>query len=59
MFSANFKSKLKNGDVCLGAWVTLGHPGIAEIFSKAGFDWIVVDMEHSTITIDQAGELKG
>lgn len=57
MFSPNFKEKLRNGEVCLGTWVTLGHPGIAEIFAKAGFDWIVVDMEHSTITIDQAGEL--
>lgn len=57
MVKKELKSKLKNGQVSLGAWVTLSHPSIAEIFVKAGFDWVVVDLEHSTISIDQAGEL--
>lgn len=51
------KAKLKRGEPCLGSWITLGHPAIAEIFANAGFDWLVVDLEHSTISIDQAGEL--
>jgi 2-keto-3-deoxy-L-rhamnonate aldolase RhmA len=51
------KNKLRSGDVCLGSWITLGHSGIAEIMCNAGFDWLVVDLEHTTISIDQAGEL--
>jgi 2-keto-3-deoxy-L-rhamnonate aldolase RhmA len=51
------KNKLINGELSLGSWITLGHSGIVEIMGKAGFDWLVVDLEHSTISIDQAGEL--
>jgi 2-keto-3-deoxy-L-rhamnonate aldolase RhmA len=51
------KNRLKSGELCLGSWITLGHSGIAEIMCNAGFDWLVVDLEHSTISIDQAGEL--
>lgn len=51
------KNKLKNKELTIGSWISLGHPAIAEIFANAGFDWLVVDMEHSTISIDQAGEL--
>ncbi|MBF0419899.1 MAG: 2,4-dihydroxyhept-2-ene-1,7-dioic acid aldolase [Magnetococcales bacterium] len=53
----NLKAKLRCGDLCLGSWITLGHSAIAEIFARAGFDWVVVDMEHSTISTEQAGEL--
>ena len=57
MVNNDLKSKLQNLQVSLGAWLTLGHPAIAEIFANAGFDWIVVDLEHSTISLEQAGEL--
>lgn len=57
MYGSNLKAKLKGGQLCLGTWITLGHSAIAEIFAKAGFDWVVVDLEHSTISIEQAGEL--
>lgn len=51
------KNKLKSNALTIGSWITLGHPSIAEILSHAGFDWLVVDLEHSTISIEQAGEL--
>ena len=51
------RRKLQAGQVSIGSWVTLGSTGIAEILARAGFDWIVVDLEHSVISIDQAGEL--
>jgi len=55
--NSRFKDKLKANQLSLGSWITLGHPSIAEIFANAGFEWLVVDLEHSTISIDQAGEL--
>jgi len=36
-----------------GSWVTLAHPLIPEILSQAGFDWLVVDMEHSSIGLNE------
>lgn len=51
------KEKLRNKKLTLGSWITLGHPAIAEIMAKADFDWLVVDLEHSVITIEVAGDL--
>lgn len=51
------KERLEKGAITIGSWITLPNPGIAEIFAKAGFDWLVVDLEHSTISMQQAGEL--
>ena len=38
----------------IGSWVSLFHPSIVEAMSHAGFDWLVVDMEHSVIDFMQA-----
>lgn len=51
------RNKINSRQLTLGSWITLGHPGLAEILAKAGFDWLVVDLEHSVISIDVAGEL--
>ena len=51
------KQKIKTGQLTLGSWITLGNPGVAEIMANAGYDWLVVDLEHSTISMEQAGEL--
>ena len=51
------KNALKNGELSVGSWITLGHTAIAEIMAKAGFDWLAVDLEHSVITIREAEEL--
>lgn len=55
--SRDLKKTLRAGQVALGSWITLGHAGIAEIMARAGFDWLVVDLEHSVTSMDQAGEL--
>lgn len=51
------KKALKKGKITIGSWITIGHTVVAEIMANAGFDWIVVDMEHSVITIDVAQQL--
>lgn len=53
----SLKHKLKSNTLTLGSWITLGHAAIAEILANAGFDWLVVDLEHSIISIEQAGDL--
>jgi 2-dehydro-3-deoxyglucarate aldolase len=53
----SLKRSLANKELSIGAWITLGHPSIAEIMTKAGFDWLTVDMEHSAITLHQTQQL--
>ncbi len=47
MTKSNLKTNLQQGKVSLGSWITIGDCNIAEIFAAAGFDWLVVDLEHS------------
>ncbi|MEX1117643.1 MAG: aldolase/citrate lyase family protein [Terrimicrobiaceae bacterium] len=42
------KQKLKSGEVVLGAWNMIPHPNVAELMAGEGFDWICVDMEHTS-----------
>jgi len=51
---SEMRSKLRNRTTLLGAWTSLGHPSITEIFTAAGFDFIGIDLEHSTISQEQA-----
>jgi len=53
----NYGGYLMKNKLTVGSWITLAHPAIAEIMSNAGFDWLAVDVEHSTITIREAEEL--
>ena len=53
----SLKAKITECQLTLGSWITLAHPGIAEIMARSGFDWLVIDLEHSVITIREAEEL--
>ncbi|MBP2638658.1 MAG: putative 2,4-dihydroxyhept-2-ene,7-dioic acid aldolase [Firmicutes bacterium] len=48
MMNTSLKERLSNGDVALGAFVKLNCPSIVEMMSLAGFDFIIVDCEHSS-----------
>lgn len=41
----------------LGAWMQIGHPACAEIFARAGFDWVCVDLEHGAIDLETAANI--
>ena len=51
------KEKLKNNQLTIGSWVTIGHQIIIEIMSSAGFDWLTIDLEHSVIELTTAQNL--
>lgn len=51
------KEKLRNKELTLGSWISLESPAIAEIMARAGYDWLVVDLEHSVTGIEAAGAL--
>lgn len=48
------KNKLRNRERMFAGWVSFSHPSITETFALAGFDFIAIDMEHSTISLDEA-----
>ncbi len=52
----NLKEKLRNRELTIGSWITIGSTVVAEIMAKAGFDWLAVDLEHSVITSREAEE---
>ena len=49
--SVPLKRRLENNELTIGSWVTLAHASIAEIMANAGFDWLVIDAEHSVIEL--------
>jgi len=42
-----FKQALKDGKTVFGCWLGLANPYSAEVMGTAGFDWLVIDSEHS------------
>jgi 4-hydroxy-2-oxoheptanedioate aldolase len=46
----NLKKRLQNGETLYGCWLNLGSPLTAEIVGLAGFDWVLIDLEHGAGT---------
>lgn len=49
----DLKNKLKQRRQVFGGWTSLAHPSIAELFTRAGVDFLGIDLEHSTISQEQ------
>ena len=50
----SLKESLRARNKLFGAWVSYAEPSISETFAKAGFDFLAIDMEHSSITLPEA-----
>ena len=37
-----------------GGWISYSHPSITETFARMDIDFIAIDMEHSTISSQEA-----
>lgn len=52
------KERLKKGEVIVGtSLLECRSPNIAQLFARAGFDWLFIDSEHSSFTIDTIASL--
>jgi 2-dehydro-3-deoxyglucarate aldolase len=49
MKNTSLKRKLLNNELTIGSWITIGHPSVVEVLSTVGFDWLTIDLEHTTI----------
>jgi len=41
----------------IGTWITTYNPSALDVISRCNFDWICIDMEHSSITLEQLENL--
>ncbi len=55
--SEKLRNRFRSRDPLFGAWTSLGHPSITEIFAQSTVDFIGLDLEHSTISLEQAQAL--
>jgi len=46
----DLKEKLVGNTLSIGSWLSIANPIVCEMMCQAGFDWLVIDMEHTTIT---------
>jgi len=48
--SAALRRRVLDGETVYGAFLQLGSPFAAELCGRAGFDWLIVDLEHGAAT---------
>jgi 2-keto-3-deoxy-L-rhamnonate aldolase RhmA len=47
------KDRLQARELMFAGWLSFSHPSITETLARAEFDFMLIDMEHSTISIEQ------
>ena len=51
------KNKLKENRLTIGSWIMMNDPISVEIMALAGFEWLVVDIEHTSIDLKSTENL--
>ena len=50
----NLKEKLINNELTIGSWLSFGYTPLTEMMCTIGFEWLVIDMEHTSISSQEA-----
>jgi 2-dehydro-3-deoxyglucarate aldolase len=53
MLAREIKNKMRLGEPSIGSWLSMAHPSIAEILAMAGYDWVVIETEHTAIDVSE------
>ena len=53
----SLKQKLKNNELTIGSWIMMGNTMSVEVMALAGFEWLVVDIEHTSINLETTEHL--
>lgn len=59
MRNKSLKEKLRNREITVGSWVTIGHQAIIDILAEANFEWLTIDLEHTAIDYNELQILIG
>jgi len=51
------RESLRTDKPSIGSWIQIPHGSVAEIMGRAGYDWVAVDLEHGSVSIDQLPDL--
>jgi len=51
------RNNLNNGGHSIGSWMQIPNASIAEIMGQSRYDWVAVDMEHGSISVQQLPDL--
>lgn len=57
MFNSKVREKLDRGETVFGTFFKFGSAGLVELFGLAGFDFLIVDGEHSTFGHDSVEDM--
>ena len=57
MLARKIKEKIRNGEASIGSWMSMAHTSIAEILAMAGYDWVVIETEHTAIDVSEVMRL--
>ena len=53
MLAAKIKDLFRDGKISIGSWISMAHVSIAEILASAGYDWVVIETEHTAIDVSE------
>tara|TARA_B100002052_G_scaffold58743_1_gene51742 strand:+ start:17615 stop:18367 length:753 start_codon:yes stop_codon:yes gene_type:complete len=53
----NIKRLLKKDQLSIGSWITIPDPIIVEMMCKSNFDWLAIDLEHSSISMESVQDI--
>src|SRR5689334_11700428 len=48
---------LTSGKASVGSWMQIPNASVDEIMGDSGYDWVAIDLEHGSISIDQLPNL--
>ena len=51
------KQKLESGMAVFGVMITFPSPPVVEMLGYLGFDWVLIDNEHGSITVDNSEDI--
>lgn len=57
--NSKLKNLLKTKQNTIGSWITIPHQVVIELMGDAGFDWLVLDLEHAPIGMESVVNLIG
>jgi 2-keto-3-deoxy-L-rhamnonate aldolase RhmA len=55
--TTSFLAKVQSKSLLLGAFISLNTPYAAQIMARCGFDWLLIDMEHSPLSAHAANDM--
>tara|TARA_B100000886_G_scaffold328140_1_gene276256 strand:- start:6845 stop:7609 length:765 start_codon:yes stop_codon:yes gene_type:complete len=51
------KKKLTKNELTIGSWIMIGNPTSVEVMASTGFDWLAIDLEHTSIDLENLQNL--